>query len=243
MKFNTRTAPSPTGFMHLGTARTAYYNWLIARSSGGKFLLRIDDTDNARNNDACLDDIYLCMQWLGLDNDMSFKQSSRIGRYNDMLSKIPHVIADNGAILLDSKGVVFRKIWHDNICGDVSISDKDISLIDKMVLIKSDGTPSYNWASVVDDFDYNINYIVRGVDHISNTQKQIVLFDLIGGGMPQFAHVGLLTRNGKPLSKRDGDFGMSKYINMGYDVDAMLNFIVRLGVGSIKRRQKLKTSQ
>lgn len=144
---NTRIAPSPTGTMHLGTARTAYFNWLAARSTGGKFILRIDDTDLARNDDAHVDVIYDTMSWLGLDFDITFRQSQRLKRYADMAD----AMVDAGYAIRKDDAVFFRSydltpidVWTDSICGIIKC-DNSLDGIDKMVLIKSDGMPSYHF--------------------------------------------------------------------------------------------------
>lgn len=246
--FNTRIAPSPTGDMHIGTARTAYFNWLAARASGGKFLLRIDDTDQKRNNPEYTKVILDTMKWLGLDYDDLVYQSSRFERYRERAAHLVsqgYAIEKDGAIMLSIPEDIlnnFRKIltsWSDwNIGDDIPITEDDYSHINGSVIIKSDGSPAYNFASVVDDMDLKTTLILRGVDHITNTSKQVVIFAMLGPEylstyevLPKFAHLGLICVKGKPMSKREGAASMLHYMNAGYDPDAMLNFLARLGWG------------
>jgi glutamyl-tRNA synthetase len=229
--FNTRIAPSPTGDMHIGTARTAYLNWLAARSTGGKFYLRIDDTDQVRSKPEFVEVIKDTMTWLGLTWDELVFQSQRFDRYKAALSVIlKNLVIEEGAVklrLYDHHSLPNR--WTDQVVGEVKITESDLADMDVMVLIKSDGSPTYNWASVVDDLDFRINLVVRGTDHVTNTSKQVILWHLMGATIPEFAHVGLIAQGGKPLSKREGAASMMFYRDKGYDPDAVLNFLVRMG--------------
>jgi glutamyl-tRNA synthetase len=230
--FHTRIAPSPTGDLHIGTARTAYFNWLAAKASGGTFTLRIDDTDQKRNNEDSVKVIHDIMDWLGLNHDRTFRQSERFKRHREAIDLLPNVSDRDGALTLYVSHLDFKEVprtWHDEVVGDVKITDDDLNRMHEMVLIKSDGTPTYNWSSVVDDMDMGINYILRGTDHITNTSKQVVLFHLLGAPIPKFAHVGLISQGGKLLSKSEGSTSMLHYKNAGYDPDAMLQFLARLG--------------
>lgn len=230
--YNTRIAPSPTGDMHIGTARTAYFNWLAARSTGGKFLLRIDDTDKERSNEVYTDLIKTFMDWLGLDYDSCYKQSDRILSYREALDVIPHKTLENGAVALDLQSFDgLPTSWTDEISGEIKITQQDLDQTKNMILFKADGLPTYNFASVIDDIDGGINYIIRGTDHITNTAKQAILFRLFNADLPKFAHVGLINKDGKPLSKRDGGSSLIYYKNSCYDPDAMLNFMARMGWG------------
>jgi glutamyl-tRNA synthetase len=232
--YNTRIAPSPTGDMHIGTARTAYFNWLAARASGGKFYLRIDDTDLKRNDPRYNVVILETMDWLGLDFDELFYQSDRFDRYTTVAREFLDkglAIAKDGAVILMLPDGGFPTQWEDMTKGKINITKDDIEHTDGMVLIKSDGSPSYNWCSVIDDIDKDINLVIRGVDHITNTSKQVILYHCLGKTPPKYAHVGLIGVKGKPLSKRDGASSMLHYRNAGYDSDAMLNFLARLGWG------------
>lgn len=230
MIYNTRIAPSPTGDMHLGTARTAYFNWLAARATGGKFLLRIDDTDQDRNSTVFDHDILRIMDWLGLDFDIFIRQSYRLTRYKKVTEKIKTTTAPNGAIIFIPKDI--PETWDDEITGAIPISENDIELMQNgIVLMKGDGFPTYHWANVVDDIDYKINYVIRGHDHITNTSRQLVLYRALNADVPKFAHVGLIYHLNKKLSKRDGAASMLSYKEAGYHPEAVLNFMARLGWG------------
>lgn len=232
MKYNTRIAPSPTGDMHIGTARTAYFNWLAAKSSGGEFYLRIDDTDKLRSKPEYVDVIKETLTWLDLTWDDLVFQSERLNFYKSGLAGIfKHVYTEDGAVRLSTKyfPANLPKNWYDEVIGEVSITQNDLDDMNGMVLIKSDGMPTYNWASVVDDMEMKVNFIIRGTDHITNTSKQVILWFLLGVEIPKFAHVGLIGLKGKPLSKREGAASMLYYREKGYDADAVLNFLVRMG--------------
>ena len=247
MKYTTRIAPSPTGDIHIGVARTAYFNWLMARASGGAFILRIDDTDLSRNDQKYVDVILQTMDWLGLDYNRIVYQSKRFDRYKSMAKALVDLnfakVLDNGAIAVDLSGhtngfgIKVPTSWHDEIVGDIKITDTNIDQTDGMILIKGDGSPGYNWATVIDDHDFGINYVIRGNDHITNTSKQVILYAVFGAPLPKFAHVGLIhlpqtkLDRRKKLSKRDGAASMLQYKKDGIDPDAMLNFMLRLGWG------------
>lgn len=247
MKYNTRIAPSPTGYMHIGTARTAYFNWLVARATGGSFCLRIDDTDQNRNDTEAVNVIYQTMEWLGLDYDYTFSQagSKDAGRYDNAANDLLNAglaYAEDGAIRLRIPEDM-PSLWHDEIMGDIPITDKDKSFIDGLVLIKSDGWPTYHFSSVVDDAYEGVNFVIRGNDHTSNTAKHIAIYLQLqkckSAGLsydiPKFAHLGLIHKNKKKMSKRDKDSDptvlMSYYRDNDYDPDAVLNFLLRMGWG------------
>lgn len=236
---NTRIAPSPTGLFHIGTARTAYFNWLAARCTGGKFILRIDDTDLNRNDPAFIKVIFDTMEWMGLDYDALYYQSERINKYkevanilikNDLAKKL-----ENGAISLNMSLSDIPNSWEDSIAGEIEITNKDKESIKDLILIKGDGMPTYNFCTVVDDMDLNIDWIIRGVDHISNTSKQITLMsaiqDVIAIQNPsKLTHIGLIHKDGKKISKRDGAVSvLDDYRDKGINRDAFMNFIMKLG--------------
>lgn len=232
-KFTTRIAPSPTGDMHLGTARTAYFNWLAAKASGGAFILRIDDTDLNRSGPKFTQVILDTMAWLGLDYYALLKQSERFANYRyyaEMLLSCGRAEKDGDAVILKPK--VFPAYWYDDLAGEVPISKDDQELMSKgIVLMKSDGSPTYHFASVVDDIEFDVNYIIRGKDHTTNTARHVAIYMAIGAPLPRFAHIGLIRKDGTKLSKRDGAASMLSYREKGYDPDAMLNFMARLGWG------------
>lgn len=236
--YNTRIAPSPTGDMHIGTARTAYFNWLAARASGGKFTLRIDDTDRNRDDDVYLGVIIDTMRWLGLDYDQVAMQSARFHRYDEVAGLLvvngKARVIDGGAISLS---INMPDVWDDMVAGSVKTAGKQ----DDIVIIKSDGSPTYNFATVVDDHDLGINLVIRGADHMANTPKQIAIYDQLGWSLPTFAHVGLIHQNKKKLSKRDQAASMLYYRDQGIDPDAMLNFMLRLGWGPTVDDKSTKT--
>lgn len=242
--YNTRIAPSPTGYFHLGTARTAYFNYLVARATGGKFILRIDDTDTDRNNDAYYKCIFDTFDWLDLKFDELHYQSKRLNFYHDIANKLIDkgraTKLDDGAVTLDTSDVLSTpKSWTDGIMGNVKVSDDDRKNMQNLVLIKSNGMPTYNFASILDDVDLKINWIIRGVDHIKNTPKQIAILMALQGILDtdqiNFTHVGLIHHivDGKSvkMSKRDGALGVLDYRDNGYSNDAFLNHIMKLGWG------------
>lgn len=230
--YTTRIAPSPTGDFHIGTARTAYFNWLAARSTGGKFILRIDDTDLSRNDPDAVAVIHTCMDWLGLDTDLIVHQSARLDRYRsvaeDLIKTGRAVLADNGAVLVKNGK---SAPWVDWISGDQSPGSTAHSLAAGQVLIKSDGRPVYHFATVVDDIDLGVNLIIRGIDHSTNTFRHAGIYNALNADLPSFAHLGLITMAGKKISKRMGAASLLKYRDAGIDPDAMLNFMLRMGWG------------
>ncbi len=236
--FITRIAPSPTGFFHLGTARTAYFNWLAARASGGRFLLRIDDTDASRNNDAFTDVIYQSMDYLKLDYDATFKQSDRKDRYAqaaDGLIAVGRAVRRNGAVFLTHPLQANPQVtgFVDDAVGHVGVTQLDHDCVANMVLVKSDGMATYHFASVLDDIQNGVNLVIRGADHISNTMRQVALYLALDAPVPRYAHVGLLhdSVTGKKLSKSTGAKSVLQYRDDGVDADAMCNFLLRLGWG------------
>lgn len=233
MKFNTRIAPSPTGDFHIGTARTAYFSWLAARASGGIFILRIDDTDQTRHSEKAVETIYETMKWLNLDYDVTFRQSNRIHRYKiiaeGLLKEGKAVKLEGGAIAIDKP--LLPDSWKDDVSGIITTTDQDRQNCEQLVLMKSDGTATYHFSCVVDDIESSVNYIIRGVDHISNTAKQLAIYKLLGVPFPRYAHVGLIHDAKKKISKRDGAASMLVYREAGRHPEAMLNFLLRMGWG------------
>lgn len=234
--FVTRIAPSPTGYFHLGTARTAYFNWLAARASAGSFILRIDDTDNARNQAACLDVIYQAMDYLRLDFDLTFKQSDRLGRYQQVAQQLldaGRAAKRDGAVFLSHQLPAQVCGFDDWAAGRVPLTAIDKDCIDKLVLLRSDGMPTYHFANVVDDIDHGVNLVLRGADHICNTMKQVAVYGALCAPLPQYAHVGLLHAldTGKKLSKSAGAPSVLDYRDQGVNADALCNFLLRLGWG------------
>lgn len=242
MRFVTRIAPSPTGPTHMGTVRTAYFNWLAARASGGKFIVRIDDTDRLRSDQFYADQFISALEWLGLDWDALYYQSKRLDVYNkyaDDLITRGLAVREGKAVRLDLDQIPSIANWKDQIAGDVKIRKANVEGFDQMYIIKSDGMPTYHFASCVDDIDMGVNYVIRGKDHTTNTAKHVLLYSLFHATLPRYAHVGLLKVKGpdgkaKKLSKRDSESDIATYMAQEIDPDAMLNFLARLGWGPKK---------
>ncbi|MBT0956484.1 glutamate--tRNA ligase [Alphaproteobacteria bacterium KMM 3653] len=264
----TRIAPSPTGFMHIGTARAALFNWLYARGRGGKFLLRIEDTDRARSTPEATAAILRGMNWLGLDHDgEAVSQFERASRHAEvahaMLAKgdaykcfstQEEIAAFREAAQAEGKSTLFRSPWRDTpeseqpdapfvlrlrapLDGQTVIEDEvqgtvtfKNATLDDMVLLRSDGTPTYMLAVVVDDHDMGVTHVIRGDDHLSNTPRQVQIYAAMGWPLPVYAHLPLvLGPDGKKLSKRHGATGVEEYRAMGYPASAMRNYLARLG--------------
>ncbi len=241
MILNTRFAPSPTGNLHLGGARTALFNWLAAQSSGGDFILRIDDTDVQRSQEKYVDEIKSGLEWLGLTWASEYRQSERIDLYRqkmaDLIKMGYAVVESDSSVRLnlpDAQSSEYLS-WTDSIVGVVRISARDWSYIHKAHIARSDGMPLYNFVSSVDDGELDVNCVIRGVDHITNTSMQSVIMRLLYPGKEiKYSHVGLIHgADGKKMSKREGDdsFLLSHYIDSGYLPQAMLNCLLRLGWG------------
>lgn len=227
-----RFAPSPTGNLHIGGGRTALFNWLFAQSKKGKFILRIEDTDKERSKKEFVDEILYSLKWLGFDWDELYYQSERFDNYRmhaDKLLKSGLAYIEKSP---DGKEAIIYKVPAQKIKVDDLIRGQiefDSSLIKDQVLIKSDGTPTYNFACVVDDAEMNITHIIRGDDHISNTPKQILLYEALGWTLPYFAHLPLIMgMEGGRLSKRTGATAISDYRKMGYLPEALLNYLLLL---------------
>jgi glutamyl-tRNA synthetase len=225
-----RFAPSPTGYLHLGSARTALFNWLYARHEGGRFLLRVEDTDRVRSDVRFLDEILHDLRWLGLDWDGDLMYQSR--RF-DLYRAKAEELAAAGKAYREGEAYLFRiekgrTIEYDDIIhGRISVQADDIK---DQVMIKSDGSPSYNFACVVDDAELRITHILRGDDHISNTPKQILFYEAFGLVPPRFGHMPLiLGPDGAKLSKRHGGVSVEEYRKEGYLPEALVNHLILLG--------------
>jgi len=225
-----RFAPSPTGYLHLGSARTALFNWLYARHAKGRFLLRIEDTDKVRSDKKYLDEILEDLAWLGLDWDAPpIFQSERFGLYRqkaeDLLAK--------GTAYREGDALIFKIVpgraidVDDMIHGRISFQTDNIT---DQVLIKSDGSPAYNFSCVVDDAAQEISHILRGDDHISNTPKQILFYEALGLAPPRFGHMPLIMgADGAKLSKRHGGVSVREYKSEGFLPEALANYLFLLG--------------
>ncbi|WP_102505522.1 glutamate--tRNA ligase [Salinivibrio kushneri] len=271
MTIKTRFAPSPTGFLHVGGARTALYSWLAARSQGGQFVLRIEDTDIERSTQEAIDAILEGMKWLGLDWDEGpYYQTKRFDRYNELVDQLlaedkaykcyapkelleeireeqkanglkarydanhPKVVEANSQANADDPHVIrFRNpkdgkvVFDDKIRGRIEIANSEL---DDLIIRRTDGSPTYNFCVVVDDWDMGITQVVRGEDHINNTPRQINIYEALGAPVPEFAHCSMiLGDDGAKLSKRHGAVSVMQYRDQGFLPQALRNYLVRLG--------------
>lgn len=275
----TRIAPSPTGFLHLGTARTALYSWAFARHHGanGKFVLRIEDTDVARSTQDSVDQILASMKWLGLDYDEGpIYQMQRLERYQTVIDQLiatgqayrcystpaeldavreakkargekplydnrwrPEAGKTLPLVPKNKEGEALPSVvrfknpaggdvtWNDLVKGEITINNREI---DDLIIQRTDGIPTYNFAVVVDDWDMQISHVFRGDEHINNTPWQINIFTALGAPLPQFGHCPvILGDDGQKLSKRRGAVSVTAYEDNGYLPEAMLNYLARLG--------------
>ena len=224
-----RFAPSPTGYLHVGGARTALFNWLYARRTGGTFLLRIEDTDKQRSTDEHTQVILDGLKWLGLDWDEQLTfQGARLVRHQEVADKL---LAEGKAYL--EEGVIRLRVppgeiaWDDAVHGRISFQGEDIK---DFVILRSDRSPLYNFAVVVDDLDMKITLVLRGDDHISNTPKQLAVYRALGAEPPRFGHVPMINGpDGKKLSKRHGATAVGDYQHLGILPAALRNFLALLG--------------
>lgn len=224
-----RFAPSPTGFLHIGGVRTALFNWLFARHAQGKFILRIEDTDRGRSEEKYLKQILQDLKWLGLDWDEGpYFQSERLALYQELAQKLLQqklAYPEGQAVILKVPDKPFE--FTDIIRGKIQFAAGSFK---DQVLIKSDATPTYNFACVVDDHDMQISQIIRGEDHISNTPKQLAIYEALQFPLPQFAHIPLIVAADRSrLSKRKGAMPVAYYKEQGYLPEALFNFLALLG--------------
>ncbi|PJC86032.1 glutamate--tRNA ligase [Vibrio sp. HA2012] len=271
MTVKTRFAPSPTGYLHVGGARTALYSWLYAKNQGGEFVLRIEDTDLERSTQEAVDAIIEGMTWMGLEWDEGpYFQTKRFDRYNEVVDQLlaedkaykcyaskelldeirgeqeankemprydanhPKIKAVNEAAKDGDPCVIrFRNpkegsvIFDDQIRGRIEISNEQM---DDLIIRRTDGSPTYNFCVVVDDWDMGITHVVRGEDHINNTPRQINIYKALGAPVPTFAHCAMiLGDDGAKLSKRHGAVSVMQYRDEGYLPNALNNYLVRLG--------------
>ena len=264
----TRFAPSPTGYLHIGGARTALFNWLYARGRGGKFLLRIEDTDRARSTPEATQAILSGMAWLGLDHDGEIiSQFDRAARHAEVAHSLlaagkaykcfatqEEIQAFRDAAQAEKRSTLFQSPWRDadpashpdapyvvrikaprdgvsvikdQVQGDVTIRNDQL---DDMVLLRSDGTPVYMLAVVVDDHDMGVTHVIRGDDHLNNAARQMMIYQAMGWQVPVWAHIPLIHGpDGKKLSKRHGALGVDEYQKLGYPAAGMRNYLARLG--------------
>jgi len=226
-KIRVRIAPSPTGLFHIGTARTALFNYLFAKENKGSFILRIEDTDKERSKKEFEKDILENLEWLGLKWDELYKQSQRIKIYEEYLKKL----LDSGQAY--KKEIIWFKnpgkevVFDDLIRGRIKVNSAELG---DFSLAKDFKSPLYNFAAVIDDHLMEISHVIRGEDHISNTPKQILIYEALGFNPPQFAHLPLiLGPDRSKLSKRHGAVSVSEYKEQGYLPEALINFMALLG--------------
>ncbi|MBN1527409.1 MAG: glutamate--tRNA ligase [Candidatus Omnitrophica bacterium] len=225
-----RFAPSPTGYLHIGSARTALFNWVYARHYGGSFLLRIEDTDMARSEQRFLGEILTDLKWLGIDWDEEpVHQSKRF----DVYRKAAEDLLKAGKAYREGEACIFkvekgRAIEVDDmIHGKIAFNTDDIK---DQVMIKSDGSPTYNFSCVIDDAFLKITHIIRGDDHVSNTPKQILFYEALGLMPPKFGHMPLIMgQDGAKLSKRHGGVSVEEYKRDGFLPGALVNYLLLLG--------------
>lgn len=231
-----RFAPSPTGHLHIGGVRTALFNFLYACSTGGKFFLRMEDTDRERSREEYAKEILESMEWLGLKYDGEILcQSQRLSLYQavagELLAKgLAYEERTNGQRAIKFKMPATKAVFHDLVHGEIQF---DTSLFGDLVILKSDGYPTYQLACVVDDHEMGITHVIRGDDHLSNTPRQILLFEALGWKPPRYAHLPLiLGADGTPLSKRHGAVSLENYRSEGYLAEGLLNYLALLGWGA-----------
>lgn len=242
-----RFAPSPTGFLHIGGVRTALFNYLFARKEGGSFLLRIEDTDRERSKAEFEQEILDSLRWLGLEWDGTIlKQSERLAVYQamseDLIKSGFAYRVQEGArnavkFKVPGRGVQFDDLVHGPI-------EFDGDAFDDFVIQKSDGFPTYHLACVVDDHEMDISHVIRGDDHISNTPRQLLIYDAFGWKAPRFAHLPLVFGSDRtPLSKRHGAVALSAYRDEGYLPESLLNYLALLGWSSSTGREFLSVEE
>jgi glutamyl-tRNA synthetase len=261
----TRFAPSPTGYLHIGGARTALFNWLYARHTGGQFLLRVEDTDRERSTEAAVEAIFKGLDWMGLQADAEpIFQFSRVERHKEAVQQLLDVGRAYRCWLAGDEleaerekakaaGHALRSPWRDRTDGDLSqphvirfkgpvdgetlipdlVQGEVIfqnKALDDLVLLRSDGAPTYNLAVVVDDHDMGVTHIIRGDDHLNNAARQALIYQALDWALPTFAHIPLIHGpDGAKLSKRHGAQAVGDFEDMGYLPEAMRNYLARLG--------------
>lgn len=272
MTVRTRFAPSPTGFLHIGGARTALFSWAFAKKHQGDFILRIEDTDVARSTPEAVQAILDGMQWLGLDyNEGPFYQMQRMDRYKEVIQKmlddgsayycyctkeelealretqmeqglkprydgrwrpeegklLPSPPQDIPPVIRFKNPKDGNVVWNDLVKGEITIANQEL---DDLIIARADGTPTYNFCVVVDDWEMGITQVIRGDDHVNNTPRQINMLKALGATVPEYAHLSMiLGDDGQKLSKRHGAVSVMQYDDEGYLPEAVLNYLARLG--------------
>ena len=262
MKHRVRFAPSPTGYLHIGGARTALFNWLYARHTGGTFILRIEDTDAARNSQEAVDVILNGLRWLGLDwdegpltGDATGASKGDFGPYfqsqrKENYQRRVEALLSHG-LAYEHEGAIKFKMQrepvtiHDLVVGDVvrKLTDREEADPD-FVIQRSDGQPVFHLVNVIDDLEMDITHVIRGEDHLSNTAKHIALFNAFGVKPPHYAHIPLiLNGDGSKMSKRDKGASLTSYLDDGFLPEAVVNFLCLLGWSPKENREKLTLAE
>ena len=249
-----RFAPSPTGYLHIGGARTALFNWLFARHHGGKFVLRIEDTDIKRNTEEAMTAIYEGLQWLGLNWDEGphaggefgpYLQSERTELYERYLKKLQdagHIFEDQGALRFRSPHE--HVIVDDVVCGKIDFDLSNPATHPDMTIRRPDGSWIFHFVNVIDDLEMKISHVIRGEDHLSNTPKHIEIFRALGATPPNYAHIPLiLNRDGSKMSKRDEGARVEYYIRRGYLPAAVRNYLCLVGWSPKDNREKIDVDE
>jgi glutamyl-tRNA synthetase len=242
-----RFAPSPTGFLHVGGARTALFNWLFAEHHGGTFVLRIEDTDKTRERSDSVQVIYDGLEWLGLHWDEGAGRGGEFGPYfqserHAIYEKYLEKLQAKGSVYEDDGSIRFRSprrpvVVNDLVCGRIEF---DRSMEPDMTIRRSDGSWIFHFVNVVDDIEMQISHVIRGEDHLTNTAKHIELYEAINATPPQFAHIPLiLNRDGSKMSKRDEGSSITSYIEQGYAPEAVRNYLCLLGWSPKDNREKI----
>jgi glutamyl-tRNA synthetase len=242
-----RFAPSPTGFLHVGGARTALFNWLFARRHQGVFVLRVEDTDKSREREDAVTVIYNGLRWLGLEWDEGGDKGGRFGPYfqserGSIYEKYLKTLEAKSLVYEDQGALRFRfsrrpVIVDDLVCGRIEF---DRSMEPDMTIRRPDGSWIFHFVNVVDDIEMRISHVIRGEDHLTNTSKHVALYQALGVEPPRFAHIPLiLNRDGSKMSKRDEGSSISTYMEQGYAPEAVRNYLCLLGWSPKDNREKL----
>jgi glutamyl-tRNA synthetase len=262
MKVRVRFAPSPTGYLHIGGARTALFNWLYARHTGGTFILRIEDTDAARNTQEAVNVILNGLRWLGLDwdegpisADATGPGKGEVGPYfqsqrKENYQRRVEALLSRGLAYEQEGAVKFRMTREPILIPDVVVGNVRRELTDReqqdpdFVIVRSDGQPVFHLVNVIDDLEMNITHVIRGEDHLSNTAKHIALFRAFGVEPPKYAHIPLiLNPEGSKMGKRDQGASLTTYMEGGYAPEAVLNYLCLLGWSPKNNREKMALSE
>jgi glutamyl-tRNA synthetase len=249
-----RFAPSPTGYLHIGGARTALFNWLFARHHGGTFVLRIEDTDKMRNTEEAAQAIYDGLRWLGLNWDEGPHASGDFGPYfqsqrDEIYERNLRKLQDGGYIFEDAGALRFRSPREHVVVDDLVAGEIDFDLTNPethpdMTIRRPDGSWIFHFVNVVDDIEMKISHVIRGEDHLSNTPKHIELYRALGAPPPAFAHIPLIhNKDGSKMSKRDQGASVDYYIKRGYLPQAVVNYLCLLGWSPKDNREKLPTDE